>query len=113
MMTDADSRDHLMAAVAYVLGPVTGIFFLLTETNSFIRFHAMQSTVLFGGLMVVIGVVWLIPVFGPMVLMMVSPLLYTGSFLLWLVLMWKGYQGETYRVPYISDIVDQQLRKFS
>lgn len=101
-----------MAALAYLLGPVTGLVLLFTETNAFIRFHAMQSTVLFGGLMMIVVLIGMIPVLGWMVLMMASPLLYTGGFLLWVVLMWKAYQGETYRIPYISDIVDQQLKKF-
>jgi uncharacterized membrane protein len=36
--------DNLAGAVAYVLGPFTGIFFLVMEKQSrFVRFPAMQS----------------------------------------------------------------------
>ena len=47
-------NENLMAAASYLLGFVTGIIFLLIEKQSkFDRFHAMQSTLLFGGLFIV------------------------------------------------------------
>ena len=52
----AENNPKLMGALAYLLGPITGILFLLMEKgNKFVRFHAMQSTILFGGLFVSIS----------------------------------------------------------
>ena len=36
------------AALSYILGPITGIFFLLMEKDEYVRFHAAQSTAVFG-----------------------------------------------------------------
>lgn len=41
--------ENIAGALAYVLGFVTGIFFLVVEKNSkFVKFHALQSTIVFG-----------------------------------------------------------------
>ena len=34
-------------ALSYVLGPITGVIFLVLEKDSYVRFHAMQSIVVF------------------------------------------------------------------
>ena len=41
---------NVAAALTYAVGWVTGIVFLLVEPNKFVRFHALQSTIAFGGL---------------------------------------------------------------
>ena len=35
------------AALSYVLGPITGVLFYVLEKDPFVRFHAMQSIVVF------------------------------------------------------------------
>ena len=46
--------ENVAAAVSYVLGPFTGIPALVMEKeNKFVRFHAMQSTITIGILMVI------------------------------------------------------------
>ena len=35
------------SALAYVLGPITGVIFLMIEKDKVVRFHAMQSIVVF------------------------------------------------------------------
>ena len=45
---------NVAAALSYLVGFVTGIIFLLVEKeNRFVRFHAMQSTLLFAGIVAV------------------------------------------------------------
>ncbi|KAI9460943.1 hypothetical protein BJY52DRAFT_240003 [Lactarius psammicola] len=45
--TRYNMRVDLLAAWAYVLGPVSAFFLLITEThNDFVRFHAYQSALL-------------------------------------------------------------------
>ncbi|MBI5465330.1 DUF4870 domain-containing protein [Candidatus Gottesmanbacteria bacterium] len=102
------SNENLMGALTYLLGFITGIIFLLVEKQSkFVRFHAMQSTILFGGLFVVNVALGFIPLLGWLAGLLLSLL----GFVLWIVLMWKAFQGEMYKVPYVGDIAEKQLAK--
>ncbi len=101
-------NENLMAAASYLLGFITGIIFLLLEKQSkFVRFHAMQSTILFGGIFVANIALGFIPILGWMVGLMLSLV----AFILWIVLMWKAFQGEMYKVPYVGDLAQKQLAK--
>ena len=97
-----------MGAASYLLGFLTGIIFLLVEKQSrFVRFHAMQSTMLFGGIFVANFALGFIPILG----WIVGLLLTFTAFILWIVLMWKAFQGEMYKVPKIGDMAEKQLAK--
>lgn len=107
-MAEAKGNENLMAAASYLLGFVTGIIFLLLEKQSkVVRFHAMQSTILFGGIFVANLALGFIPILG----WIVGLLLSLVAFILWIVLMWKAFQGEMYKVPYIGAIAEKQLAK--
>ena len=110
MVEEVKSNDNLMGAVAYLLGFVTGIVLLLVEKKSkFVRFHAMQSILLFGGIFIANVVLGFIPILG----WLVGLLLSLASFVLWIVLMWKAFQGETYKLPYVGAMADKQLAKMA
>jgi uncharacterized membrane protein len=103
-------NENLMGAAAYLLGFITGIIFLLIEKESkFVRFHAMQSTILFAGLLIVNIVLGFIPLIG----WLAGLLLSFTAFILWIMCMWKAFQGEMYKVPYIGNIAEQQLAKMT
>jgi uncharacterized membrane protein len=107
-MAKNKGNENLMGALTYLLGCVTGIIFLLIEKKSkFVRFHAMQSTILYGGLFVVNIALGFIPILGWLAGLLLSLL----GFILWIVLMWKAFQGEMYKLPYIGDIAEKQLAK--
>lgn len=107
-MATETSNQNLMGAVAYLLGPITGVVLLLVEKeNKFIRFHAMQSTLLFGGLFIVNVGLGFIPLLGWLVGLILSMV----SFILWIVLMWKAFNGEEYEVPYVGKLARAQLSK--
>jgi len=90
------------------LGFVTGIIILLVEKESkYVRFHAMQSTILFGGVFVINIALGFIPILGWLVGLILSFV----TFILWIVLMWKSFQGEMYKVPYVGDLAEKQLAK--
>jgi uncharacterized membrane protein len=36
-----------------------------------------------------------------------------GSFILWIVCMWKAFQGEMFKLPYVGDIAEKQLAKMA
>ena len=108
MANGTKGNENLMAAASYLLGFVTGIIFLLLEKQSkFVRFHAMQSTILFGGIFVINIALGFIPILG----WLAGLLLSLVAFILWIVLMWKALKGEMYKVPKVGDIVEAQLAK--
>ncbi len=43
---------------------------------------------------------------------LISSLLWIGMFILWVILMVKANQGETFKLPIAGDIAEKQLRKF-
>jgi uncharacterized membrane protein len=112
--TGTGLAPNLAGALAYLLGPITGILFLVLEkTNSFVRFHAMQSTVLWVGwvivsiaLSVLSGVV---PVIGWIFGLILSIVMSIGGFILWLVLMFKAYQGEEWELPVVGPFARKQI----
>lgn len=92
------------AALCYLLGWVTGIVFLLIEKeDKFVRFHAMQSVVVFG----ILTLASFVPVVG----LILSPFLMLAGFILWLVLMVKAYQGEEFELPIVGKLARQWLGK--
>ena len=96
----------MAAALAYGLGWISGLAFLLTEReNRFVRFHAMQSTIVFGGLCLLWFIGTSMPPFGWFLSFIVIPPL---SAVLWLLLMFKAYQGERFKLPYVGDIADER-----
>jgi uncharacterized membrane protein len=97
---------NLAAALSYLLGFVSGIVFLLVEKqNRFVRFHAMQSLLTFGA----ITVVWLlfnaVPLLGIVLGVFV---IVPASAILWLVLMFKAYQGEEFKLPIVGPIAAER-----
>lgn len=108
-MAATKGNENLMGAASYLLGFITGIVFLLIEKESkFVRFHAMQSTILFGGIFVANIALGFIPILGWLVGLILS----FAAFILWIVLMWKAFQGEMYKLPWVGDLAEQQLKKF-
>jgi uncharacterized membrane protein len=98
---------NVAAALAYGLGWITGAFFLLTEPeNRFVRFHALQSTIVFGALSVVVLLLQSIPLLG---MLLTVFLVIPASALLWLLLMYKAYQGEYFKLPVAGDMAEQRL----
>lgn len=96
--------SNTAAALSYVLGWLTGIVFLLIEKDDkFVRFHALQSIVTFG----LLTVLSLVPVVG----WVLSPFLMIVGFVLWLVLIFKAYQGEKFLLPVIGPWAEAQAGK--
>jgi uncharacterized membrane protein len=104
-----DSSTGLKANIAgllcYLGAWVTGIIFLIIEKKSqFVRFHAAQSLVVFGAITIVnilLSIIfshfWFLGTF-------LNGIIGLGAFILWVVLMYKAYQGETYKLPIAGDI---------
>lgn len=98
-------KKETAAAISYVLGPITGILFLVMEKDSFVRFHAMQS-IIFSVVAIVVNTVLTATVF----LGFLVPLLAIGEFVLWLVLIYKASQGEKWALPILGPYVEKFLK---
>ncbi|MEP6730289.1 MAG: DUF4870 domain-containing protein [bacterium] len=105
--TDTGLSPNVAGALAYVLGPITGVLFLVLEKrNEFVRFHAAQS-ITTGILMIVLSIVLslintvlaLIPVLGWLAAVVISLVMGFGGFLLWILMMWRAYSGDEWEVP--------------
>ncbi len=97
--------QNIEAVLCYVLGWLTGILFLLLEKeNQFVRFHAMQSLVVFLALFVLSLVVGWIPIIG-----LLSPIIFLVAVILWILLMVKAFQGEMYKLPWAGEFAEKQI----
>ena len=106
--TSVGLEENIEGALAYLLGFVTGIVFLLIEKESqFVRFHAMQSTVTFIVIFIVNVILGYIPFIGWALNSIVSLV----ALILWLLGMYKAYKGELYKFPVFGDIAESQLGK--
>jgi uncharacterized membrane protein len=95
------------AALAYLVGFVTGAIFLVVEKeNRFVRFHAMQSTFTFIGLVLVNVLLNIVPFLGFLLSIFV---LLPFSAVLWLVLMFKAYQGEEFKLPLVGQMAADRI----
>ncbi|MBL7100909.1 MAG: DUF4870 domain-containing protein [Nanoarchaeota archaeon] len=100
--------ENIEGLLCYVLGWVTGIVFLILEKeNKFVRFHAMQSLVTFLVLFVISIVCGMMPFMGWIVSILITSL----SLILWLLLMFKVYKGEMFKLPVIGDFAEKQINK--
>ncbi len=100
-------NENIEALLCYVLGWVTGIVFLLLEKeNLFVRFHAMQSLVVFLALFAISLVIGLLPVVE-----LLSPIIFLLSVILWILLMLKAFQGERYKLPWAGEFAENQVFK--
>jgi uncharacterized membrane protein len=98
---------NVAAALTYAVGWVTGLAFLVIEKeNRFVRFHAMQSTIVFATLSLGFILLQSIPLLGMLLsVFIVIPL----SAVLWLLMMFKAYQGERFKLPIAGEMAEQRI----
>ena len=93
---------NVAAALSYLVGFVTGIIFLVVEKeNRFVRFHALQSTLVFAGMVAVNILLQIVPFLGQLLFIFV---ILPVSAALWLLLMYKAYQGEEFKLPLVGQM---------
>ena len=116
--------ENLAAVLSYICGPFSGIAVLIMEReNKFVRFHALQSTIWFMFLMVAGWVIRFatgifgnifgnIPLIGWVIGSAASLALFLGGILYIsskIYLMLKAYDGKTFKLPIIGDVVWKQV----
>ncbi|NDL68274.1 DUF4870 domain-containing protein [Anaerotalea alkaliphila] len=100
--------ENVAAALSYVAGFITGIIFFVMEKDSkFVKFHAMQSIAISVAITVLGFILGIIPIIG-WILAFFLPLV---SFVLWIILLLKSYQGEWFELPVIGQFSMEQANK--
>lgn len=96
-------EPNIAGLLCYLGGWITGIIFLVIEQkNRFVRFHALQSIITFGVLMVAGIILRWIPLIGGFFNAIIGIL----ALILWIVLMVKAYQGELYKIPIAGPVAE-------
>ena len=102
--TSTGLAENVAGLLCYVLGWVSGLVFILIEQeNKFVRFHAMQSIIVFGALTIASFVLGWIPGIGSFL----SGLIWLLGLVFWIVLMVKAYQGTRYKLPWAGNWADK------
>jgi len=97
-------EPNVAGLLCYVLGWVSGLVFLLLEKDDkFVRFHAIQSIIVFGAIQVAYFILFWIPIIG----FVFSWILGALAFVLWIILMIRAYQGEKIKMPVAGDIAEK------
>lgn len=114
--TSTGMQANIAALLSYALFWITGlVFFLIEKENKFVRFHAMQSIIVFGaltvlqiavgifvGIFTVIHLYVLLPLFS-----LINYLVFLVGLILWILLMVKAYQGEMFKLPIAGDMAEK------
>lgn len=102
--TSTGLNENVAGLLCYVLLWISGLIFILLEReNKFVRFHALQSIIVFGILMVASVLIGWIPFIGWLFGGLISIL----TLVLWVVLMVKAYHGEMYKLPWAGDLAER------
>ena len=118
--TRSGMSETTAATLSYVLGWITGIIFFLIDKRPYVRFHAAQSIVTFGGLHIIRIILGMVFGFGFFfgsyghwgygnlgrlgVGILFIGLLGIVTFVLWIVCMIKAAQGTRFMVPIAGEI---------
>ena len=109
--TSTGLAENVAGLLCYVLGWISGIVFILIEPeNKFVRFHAMQSIVTFGGITIIsiaLSILGLIPFLG-VVFDIANWIIGVLAFVLWIVLMVKAAQGTKYKLPWAGEFAEKR-----
>jgi uncharacterized membrane protein len=101
-------EEKVAGLLCYVLGWVSGIVFLILEPeNKFVRFHAIQSIIVFGAITIAMAILSWIPFIG----IFFGWILWVLWVILWIVLMVKAYQGTKYKLPVSGNMAEKWAGK--
>lgn len=102
--------ENVAGTLCYVLGFVTGLIFLFVEkTSGYVRFHAMQSLITFGLLFIASVFVNFLPGIGTILGFLLGIL----TFVLWVFLMFKAWNGVRYQLPWIGAEAEKQVERMA
>jgi uncharacterized membrane protein len=101
--------ENIAGLLCYVLGWISGFAFLLLEKdNKFVRFHAIQSCIVF-------GIATVLLILFNLTVWVLGIIIWILTVLIWIFLMVKAYQGERYKLKWVGEYTDsaQALRSLN
>ena len=102
--TSTGLDENIAGMLAYILTWVSGIVFLILEPNNkYVRFHALQSILVFGIISLAMAIFSWIPVFNVIIYIVGGVLM----FVLWVILMVKASQGQKYQVKWAGPLAEK------
>jgi uncharacterized membrane protein len=106
--TDVGLEENVAGLLCYVLGWVSGVVFLILEPkNKFVRYHAIQSIIVFGAISIAMAILSPIPIIGTVFFW----ILWVLWIILWIVLMVRAYQGKKYKLPVSGNMAEKWTGK--
>lgn len=109
--------EPIAGALAY-LTFIPAIVFLVLEPykkNRFVRFHSVQCLLLWGAaILLAIALklagllLFIIPVAGPLLVLLLSMVVGLAAVAVWLVLVVKAFQGVMFKLPLLGDFAAQR-----
>ena len=115
-------KDTGLAAIAYLLGLITGIIVLIISEpkDKFVKFHAVQSILFHISIMVIAFILGIAMIPFTMISAGTMPnFLWLGGlwsvwafysiivFIVWIVLMIRAYSGQNYKLPVLGDLAEE------
>jgi len=113
--------ENVAGALAYftILPAILFLFLEPYRRNLFVRFHALQCflytaavVLLAVALRVADYVLFVIPVLGPLLVVVIDVVVALAAILLWFVLVAKAWRGETFKMPYFGDFAERYAGEF-
>lgn len=113
--------ENVAGALAYftIFPAVLFLFLEPYRKNLFVRFHALQcflytaAVVLLGvGLRLADYLLFVIPVLGPFLVVVIDVVAALAAIVLWFVLVAKAWRGEAFKMPYVGDFAERYAGEF-
>ena len=107
------------AALAYLAGPFSGVMVLWAETTSGdVRFHAWQSILGLGGLVLAVFLSFALAVFalfisatGMLVMLRVATVISIVFVIVWAICLWKAFAGGRFKLPLVGDYAERRVTR--
>lgn len=93
---------EIAGALSYVLGPITGIIFLILYKDPFVRFHAAQAIVCLGILGIASVVLAFLPLLGSLISLAYFVALIAGAY--------NASQGNRWEMPILGKFAKQLIK---
>jgi uncharacterized membrane protein len=109
--TTINLDPNVAAGLSYLGAWLTGlIFFLLEKQNRFVRFHAMQSILIFASLTVlsiVFSIIGSVLAAVSIIGCLITPIISLLWLVVWLICMINAFQGKYFKLPVIGDYAER------
>src|SRR5258706_10704269 len=101
--------ENVAGLLCYAFGWITGVIFFAIDKRPFVRFHAMQSIIVFVALMILQWVLawWIGGLISWGVASGVSGPIGPGTPASWVICMIKAYPGERFKLPGVGGMARQ------